>query len=82
LPPAPSSWRANDVRSTSGPIPLTRAGARFSSGPPWGVLLFSMAPPYFVSMSSKFNYPPLTRAPCFGAPRGALASMALLVGST
>ena len=70
------------MRSTSWPIPLKRAGAPVSSWPTSGVLLFSMAATYFVCMSSKVKYSTVTLAPCFCAQRWALASMALLVGST
>jgi hypothetical protein len=46
------------------------------------VFRFSMAATYFVCMSSKVKYSTVTVAPCFWAQRWALASMALLVGST
>src|SRR4026208_297826 len=47
-----------------------------------GVFLFSMAATYFVCTSSKVKYSTVTLAPCFSPQRWALASMALLVGST
>ena len=66
----------------SWPMPAKRAGAPVSSWPTSGVFLFSMAATYLVCMSSNVKYSTVTLAPCFCAQRWALASMALLVGST
>src|SRR5512147_816592 len=63
-------------------MPAKRAGAPVSSWPTSGVLLFSMAATYLVCMSSKVKYSTVTLAPFFWAQRWALASIALLVGST
>src|SRR4026208_1641665 len=63
-------------------MPAKRAGAPVSSWPTSGVLLFSMAATYLVCMSSNVKYSTVTLAPCLAAQRAALASMALLVGST
>ena len=63
-------------------MPAKRAGAPVSSCPTSGVFLFSMAATYFVCMSSNVKYSTVTLAPCFSPHRAALASMALLVGST
>ena len=82
LPTSPSIWREKLVRSSSWPMPAKRAGAPVSSWPTSGVLLFSMAATYFVCMSSNVKYSTVTAAPCFSAQRLALASIALLVGST
>jgi hypothetical protein len=82
LPTCPSIWRAKVVRSMSWLMPAKRAGALVSSWPMSGVLLLSMAATYFVCMSSNVKYSTVTLAPFFCAQRWALASMALLVGST
>ena len=63
-------------------MPAKRAGAPVSSWPTSGVLLFSIAATYFVCMSSNVKYSTVTLPPFFCAQRAALASMALLVGST
>jgi hypothetical protein len=63
-------------------MPAKRAGAPVSSWPTFGVVVFSMAATYSVCMSSNVKYSTVTVAPCFCAPRCALASMALFVGST
>ena len=73
---------AKPLRSSSCPMPAKRAGALVSSWPTSGVFLFSMAATYFVCMSSKVKYSTVTLPPCLAAHRCALASMALLVGST
>ncbi len=82
LPTCPSIWRAKVVRSMSWPMPAKRAGALVSSWPMSGVLLLSMAATYLVCMSSNVKYSTVTLAPFFCAQRWALASIALLVGST
>src|ERR1700741_3274745 len=63
-------------------MPAKRAGAPVSSWPTSGVFLFSTAATYLVCTSSKVKYSTVTLAPCFSPQRAALASMALLVGST